>query len=150
MSWRAITEDDLLLSISGAELEALRAAVLASGQDDPVANSIIRTVDEVRGYIAACDRNELGEGDTMPEKLIRPAVDVIILDIMGRAGGTMIDESGYRRDRAKDARRLFERVADCKYAIEAPAVVDSEKIGGPTPSFTGRAKHFSRTDQDGI
>ena len=52
MSWSAITEAEIVTHISGDELEALRAAALADGQEDPVDPSITQVTDEVRGYVA--------------------------------------------------------------------------------------------------
>lgn len=150
MAWRSITEADLLTKISGAELSSLRTAVLASGQADPVPAAIGQVVDECRGYIAACTNNTLGEGATVPEKLIGSCVAKIIIEIMTRVAGTVIDPEGARARSATAATRLFERVASCGFAVEAPETATSEKLPSPSPSIKARRRHFTRADQEGI
>jgi hypothetical protein len=118
--WREITEPDLLKQISGTELEALRSAALGN-QDDPVQPSIDDVTAEVRGYIAGNAKNDLdADPAKLPDRLIAAAVSLIIIQIMTRAAGTMIDPDGARQKRADEARRLLGHVAEGKFSIADP------------------------------
>lgn len=145
--WREITENDLLLKISGPELAAFRAAALETGQTDPVASVITQQVDLARGYIARCTNNlPLNLGETIPSKLIGSVVDLIIMDIMTRAAGTILDPDGVRRKNAERATRLLMEVARCMFVIEEATTVDTEKLSYAHPSFNtqDRSRVFGR------
>jgi hypothetical protein len=149
MSWRAITEADLLQCISGAELETLRETLLADGQADPVASQITLTVNLVRGYIAACDRNTLGAAGTLPDGLVLPACQIIVVDLNTRAGGVLVDDSG-QRAKAKDAAlaMLSRDVATCKFAVEDPD--SAVQPAAPRPAIDVPTRNWSAANQDGI
>jgi hypothetical protein len=146
MSWIAITEAHLLQHLSGAELEALRAAALADGQVDPVGPSISQITQEIRGYIAACRQNTLSTDNTLvPDRLSRAACAMIVAVIIGRVPGYELDAK--KISALEDARRLMRDVAACNFAIEDPTSGDEST---PAPSITSRPHAFSQTDQDGI
>jgi hypothetical protein len=148
MAWAAITEADVVTRISGTELEAYRAAALADGQVDPVAPAILQVTDLARGYIAACKENILGPDGTLPSKLKAPILDLIIVDIIKRLPGMVIDQA--RSDAQDAAIRLLEQVAACKFAVEEPTTTTDETLPGQTPSYTSRDREFDRSSQDGI
>jgi hypothetical protein len=148
MAWRNLIEADLLKKISGAEIEGFRSAALATGQADPIDDQIAQTVDMVRGYISA-GGNELGDADTLPERLIGPACDVIILDVMSRAAGIAIDPEDVRSANARRATKLFEQVAAGKYAIDDPATGDEQSQGGAT-RVTTNTPRVNRTNLGGF
>ncbi len=146
--WRRITEDDLTKKISSVELDALRMAALGDG-DDPIDAHITQTTDLIRGYIITASI-DLGPAGTLPDRLIGPACDVIILDIMSRAAGTVIDDGNVRRDNARAARDLFKMVAAGKYAIDDP-ITGETASANPTPIYKPtRTRQFTRQTQDGI
>jgi len=131
--WRAITEADLLTQISGTELEALRGVVLADGQSDPVQPSIDAVTAKVRGYIAANGSNTLSADlSTIPPRLIDSAVALLIIQIMTRAGGTMIDPEGARAKAADKADTLLRDVAAGRFSIADPVSGTESKAGGAT------------------
>lgn len=148
MAWVNISEADLKTRLSGPELAAFRSAALASGQADPIADLIEQNVNKVRGYIAACQRNTLGADGTIPDKLLGTALSLIVLEVMARAAGIVIDSNDVRRMAAKDATRLLENVARCQFAIEQPTTESSETIQNFEPTFSGRDFRFK--EQDGI
>lgn len=148
--WRLITEADLLKQISGAELDALRSAVLGD-QPDPVQPSIDDVTAEVRGYIAANSKNDLdADASKIPDRLIAASVSLIIIQIMTRAGGTLIDPEGARQKRADEARRLLRDVAAGSFSIADPVTgVESNEM--PVPVYTPRRQRTTtRAQQDGI
>lgn len=149
--WKSITESDLLKQISGAELEAMRGVVLGDGQDDPVQPSIDDVTAEVRGYIAANSKNDLdADASKIPDRLIAASVSLIIIQIMTRAGGTMIDPEGARQKRADEARRLLRDVASGSFSIADP-VTGTEGSAAVAPTYTPtRTRRWTRDSQDGI
>ncbi len=131
--WRAITEADVVKQISGTELDALREVVLADGQSDPVQPSIDDVTAEVRGYVAAADVDLDSDPATVPDRLIGSAVAKIIITIMTRAGGTMIDPDGARAKAADKADTLLRNVAAGKFSISDPDTgAESAGSGGAT------------------
>lgn len=120
MAWRTVTEQDLLQKFSSDELEALRSAGLASGQADPIAGHIVQLVNFVQGYIAANPANTVGPAGMLPERLILPAIDCLLVDVSSRVAGLLIDLNDTRKQARKDALTLFAQVASGHYAVEQP------------------------------
>lgn len=147
MPWITVTEDDLLTVMNGKELDAYRAAALADGQPDPVAPTISQVVDLVRGYVAACKTNSLGEGNTIPSKLLAPALDLIVVRIPQRVGR---DPKQGRKDSAATAITLLEQVAACKFDVESPATPAAESSNVPRPLISRPKRHFDRASQSGL
>lgn len=152
MSWRAITEADILQRLSGDELSALRTAALASGQDDPVDAEISAVTDLVRGYVAANSANVLGAAGTIPERLLAAAVDILAVRIPTRAAGTLIDPNDTRKNANTAAIRLLEQVALGHFSVDVPATGEesTEASASPRPSVYTRTQRFTPTTMDGI
>lgn len=147
MAWIAITEADVQSRVAGAELTAFKNAAKASGQADPVAELISQTVDEVRGYIAACSRNTLEEGQKVPSKLKSATLALIVYRINTRLPIAVTQE---RRDENERADRLMREVAACRFAIEEPTVESTEAINSTRPGITTPERDFTRNNQDGL
>lgn len=147
MAWITITEDDLLTVMNGKELDAYRAAALAEGQPDPVAPTIAQVVDLVRGYVGGCRSNILGEGNTIPSKLLAPALDLIVVRIPQRVGR---DPKPGRQAAYDAAVTLLEQVAACKFDVESPATPAAEPSNVPTPQISRPVRHFDRDSQNGL
>ena len=153
MSWISITEADLLVVISGPELKGLRKAALGRSQVDPVAPAIENTVLEVRGYVANCARNQSDADDTkIPPELKNAALDLIIIDVMKRAGGTMIDPKSARAEAARAATKLLERTADCKFTVSQPSgTIDTDMQSGSSASVVKKHEgKLSSSNTDGL
>ncbi len=146
MAWRAILEADVLTHITGDELEALRATALGTGQVDPVQPSIDQVTDEVRGYIAGCKSNDLGDAGTITEKLIGRACDMIIAIIIRRVEG--YDMSDDRRSAEKDAIRYMENVSACKISID-DSDTGAESTGSIEVAKT-TTRQATRATMDGL
>jgi phage gp36-like protein len=150
MAWITITESDVQTRLAGAELTALKSAALATGQTSPLSDIIAHVVDEMRGYIAACAANTLGQAGTIPAKLLSAALAMIRYRLATR----LPVKSLLTEDRVKEneaAIRLLEQVAACKFAIEEPATPDTtETISSPTPRLTARTRQFGRDYEDGV
>lgn len=142
MAWQTISENDLLQKISGSELAAFRAAVLGNTQGDPVAECITNQVETARGYIARNINNlPLNAGETVPHKLVGPVTDLIILDIMSRAAGTVIDPDNIRRKNAERATALLRDVARAMFVIEEATTADTEALSYARPSIHTHGHH---------
>lgn len=143
MSWAAIAESDVITHISSAEIEGLRSAALADGQTDPVAPAISQVTSLVRGYVAACRRNELDADTTkIPTRLLGAACDMVVAEIIGRVPGYDLDE--IRQGKYDKALKLMDRVADCKFSIEDPDTgedqVGSIEVGNSTTRVATRTQ----------
>ncbi|CAN5545533.1 hypothetical protein BH09VER1_BH09VER1_24590 [soil metagenome] len=147
MSWIAITEADLLTAISGDELTGYREAALADSQADPVQPTIDQVTDLVRGYVGGYRQNQLGPIGTIPQKLIAPAVDIIVARIPSRVGRT--PKQG-RADNRDAAIKLLERVSQGLYDIEEPVVKSEEQPTSARPSFSGRDRRDIRRESSGL
>ena len=119
--WRPINEQDLLLKLSGPELDGFRSSALEASpaQADPVAGVILQVVQTCRGFISRNQSNlPMGAPGTIPETLIGPAVDLIVLAIMSRAAGIVLDPEGQRRKNAEHANQIFMQVAKAEIILE--------------------------------
>ncbi|KAF0093435.1 MAG: hypothetical protein E1N59_2836 [Puniceicoccaceae bacterium 5H] len=117
MSWIQITEADVLTVLNAREIEKYRTVATAAGQADPVLETIKQVVDEVRGYVAACDHNELAAGDTIPSNLLQAALHLITVRIPARVDQKV---SETRMDLYNAALVLLRQVAACKFRVEQP------------------------------
>lgn len=151
MSWRVLTEADVLTKLSSPELEAFREAAVALEQADPITTAITSVTSLVRGYVGSNSKNDLDVAtDTVPVRLIPAAVDILVVDIPARAGGMQIDPDDARAKSKAQAIKLLERVADGKFSIDDP-VSGNESSAAVTPSYTPtRVRRYDRSNQDGI
>lgn len=129
MSWIELSEDELLAVMNSSRLEGIRAAALAAGQEDPVQPVFDMVTQFVRAKIDAFPTNVLGEGETLPESLLLPALDICIYYIAKRVDQLTEED----REAWKEANALLDEVADGDVKIELPATAD------PTQSTTGSA-----------
>ena len=133
--------------LAGAELSAYRGAGKAAGQADPLPEVIAAVVDEIRGYVAACESNVLGAGNTIPDKLKSTALAMIRFRLISRLPLTVGED---RRQEYRDALDLLREVAACRFRVEEPTTPETvEHIAAPTPSITARTRTFTRELQDG-
>jgi hypothetical protein len=114
MSWRAPTESDLSGSISAAEIAAYRAAAVDSSQGDPVTAQLASVLDLVRGYCRA-GSVAMGPAGTIPETLIRPAMDYLAVDVVKRLPRGVSED---RRRARESALAIFRDVAGGKMRVE--------------------------------
>ena len=151
MPWQTISEADLLTKISGAELDAFRSSALATGQDDPVAETINSQVLLARGFIAACRNNKLGAGPSIPDMLVSPILDLIVMDVMSRSAGIILDPDGQRRRNADKAMSILRDVSACRVMLPRPTTPTTEQIGYQSPTLhTDRRPQYNRNSQNGI
>ncbi len=151
MSWRALTEADLNSALSGPELASYRALATGAGMADPVQPALDRTTTEVRGYVAGCERNALGEEGTIPLECLGAACDLAAWYIIS---GLPINDASIvdtRKERKVDAIRFLDRVSKCSVKIAQPITESDEII--PRSSFEqvgGNVRQATRDKMSGI
>jgi len=123
MAWAVISESDVQTRMTDTELAKYNSIGLASGQ---TSSGIIQEVTDdvaalVRGYIKGCPRNSLASTDAaIPTVLHSPALDIIIVELMKRVGGTVTDVSDVRIAAYNTAMQFMDKVADCRFGIPKP------------------------------
>lgn len=130
MPWLTLTEAHILTGITGAELAPARTAALKAGQADPVPEVIAQVTREVRGRVAACSRNTLGDGDTIPDECLSAAIDIAVYRICKRIPGAAL-LTKQREDAHTAAVAFLRDVAACQVALVQPATAAAQQPGGP-------------------
>ena len=149
MAWTQITETEIRDRLSGPELAAYKSAALAIGQTDPLPGIIAQSVDEVRGYIAAAATVALGDGVTVPSKLVSATVAIVRWRLITRLPLNSAALLETRKQEYQDAIRLLEQTAAGKFLVEEPTTAAAEQISVPGPRWSARDRHFTRSTQDG-
>jgi len=151
MAWITLTDEDLASTLAGPEITQIRAAALKLDQPDPIEQALQESIDYVRGFIAACPQNTMGEAGTIPERLKYCTLDVAAHKTLSRV---LISPNKARHARYEDALRTLKEVANCKFLPEdpTPATTDSaeEATTFSPPSIQSPQARFRRSDQDGI
>ncbi len=149
MAWITLTEDDIITKLSGPEKAAMNSAALQALQAAPLPEVIEQVVKEIRGYVAACARNTLGDGPTIPDELLGAAVTRVRFELATRLPvPSLLTED--RRRANETAITLLRDVAACSFAIVAPDTPTSDEVGAPSPQWSVRDRQFGRSQQDGI
>lgn len=151
MAWIKITEDDLQTAISATELESLRQAALGDNQEDPVAATITRVVNRIRGDIANSGKYDVpADPALIPDRLLDAALAMIVIRFMSRPAAAIIDdENKTRATAAAAAERLLERVSAGNFAITDP---DSgrEPSGSAISTVSSNTRTFTRNKMKGL
>jgi len=121
ITWRQLTEADLLTAVSGAELDQWRALALAAGQADPVAPTITQVTEQIRSYAQRVVT--IGPKGTIPESLLTEAVDLTVARIENRVGVSATDA-------CKDAARAaLDRLKGLKGVDVDPTATPPSRVG---------------------
>lgn len=144
-TWITLAEADVLTVLSGPELAGYRAAALADAQADPVQPTLDDVTGDVRGYVAACNKNTLGPDGTIPARLKSAALDLVAVRIPSRVGRS--PKPG-RKELAEQAIEKLKAVAACKFGIADPQPdqlpVSDETPAAPAPSISSPRRHRDR------
>lgn len=147
MAWVEVTEAMVKGAMSSPELGAINVAAVASGQN-PLADITSTAVQEARAHIADCANNSLAAGETVPERCVHHILAIIRFRMLTRVNMAVSED---RRAEYKAALHFFERVAECKVAIEAPE--GETEASGCTPSMetvASRTRVASRDAMKGL
>lgn len=152
--WITLQAADLLSGLTSPEYNAVRTAAIAGGQtgDSIVAEILSQVTTEVRGRVAACAKNTLGEAGTIPDECKAAAVDVAIFRICKRIPGKAV-LTQERIDANSQALAFLRDVADCGVALVPPttAAPGAEQAGGTAAQVVaGTTKQYTRTKLSGL
>jgi hypothetical protein len=129
MSWITITEADVISKLSGPEIAAMKTAALQAAQTDPLPEVIDQVVKEIRGYVAACSENVLGDGVTIPEELLGAAINRIRYELATRLPvASLLTQA--RTDANSQALTLLRDVAKCAFKVIAPTTPSEDQAPG--------------------
>lgn len=150
MSWIEVTEAKVIAKLSGPEIAAMKTAALQAAQANPLTEVISQVVLEIRGYVAGCSSNTLGEGATIPDELLGAAVSRIRYELATRLPvASLLTEA--RQDANAAAITLLRDVAACRFKVVAPETAAEEQAGGgKRPRIESPTRYFKDADQDGI
>jgi len=152
MAWITLSEDDLTSVLAGPEIDKIKIAALKLGQDDPIQAALDEAVSECRGYVAACSRNQLGEGETIPSRLKGKVLDIAAHRVLTRV---LQVPNGARQSRYDDAQKLFILVSKCQFEVERPANLPDDPLEDG-PQYPGPIigeippRQFRRHQMDGM
>ncbi len=153
MAWITITETDLYGSLTGPELTAVQSAALNAGQSDPVPEKILEAVQEIRGRVAACQNNRLGDltqGEQIPEELKPTALAIVRYRVLLRLPLSSLVTPQREREYT-DALTLLSAVAACKFRIEQPANFSTQIIAGPAVTLaSSEERKMTRDSMRGL
>lgn len=140
MSWITIDETNVLTTLTGAEVTALKTAALGAGQPDPLLDTIAKVIQEVRGYVAGNQINRLGAGAVIPQELEADALAIIRYRAFNRlpVGRGLLTQS--RIDEYKDAIAKLHDVAAGRFRIEQPADISTQVIAGPAVQLASKSR----------
>ena len=125
--WRKPTEDDILATISQAEVDAYSKS--SSWTSDPIEMLLNRAAAYVRGYLATNGNIRMSPNEhEIPEATISPAMDYLAVDILKRINRSINDA---RRDARRDAIAYFDKIATGKLTVESYGTGDNAQTGGP-------------------
>lgn len=150
MAWITLTETDVITKLSGPETAALKTAALQAAQSDPLPEVIEQVIKEIRGYVAACERNTLGDGETIPDELKGAAISRIRFELATRLPvSSLLTED--RRTANANAISMLKDVARCDFLIVQPDTAAEDQAGGPGIEIvTKTCRKFSRDDLRGL
>ena len=136
MAWITLTEDNLAERLAAAELTAVQTAATGDA-GNPVPEVLESVVAEVRGRVAANDRNDLGPAGTIPEELKAAALALARWRVLSRLPGMRMLQDDARRMEYTDALALLAAVANDNFAIEQPEDPIEADTGGTLPPDVG-------------
>lgn len=152
--WVPITKEDLLAVMTADEIELIGQQMTTVDLDDRVPMLLAQTVAKVRGYIAACEQNQLIPADA---SLIPIA---FVSDALAMARWSLLtvlpnyDPGEARKEANAEALKFFDKVASCKVRPQPPqsevatmpinqlaptmSTPHDAEVIGDVPSRTGR------------
>lgn len=124
MAWRTPTEDDLVATLSQAEVDSFRRS---TGGLDPVGALLRRTSALFRGAIRTGGRARLSPVDTeIPESVVSKAMDYAAFDVLKRQNREIIKD---RRDARRDAEEFMRRLERGDFEPESYGETDEAAVG---------------------
>ena len=124
MAWRTPTEDDLVATLSQAEVDGYRRS---AGGSDPVGLLLRRTSALFRGAIRTGGRARLSPIETeIPESAISKAMDYAAYDVLKRQSREVVED---RRRARGEAEEFMRRLEKGDFEPESYGEVDEAAVG---------------------
>jgi len=134
MSWLTLAESDVKQRLSATEFDAVKASALATGLTNAITEALTEITNEVRGYVAACNANQLETGAKIPPECLSAARDRLAYVLSLRLP-TALPLNDHRVEANKAAIEFLKDVAACKVGVEEP----TNPVGGASEFFGGLA-----------
>ncbi len=142
MSWRKVTESDLVASLAQNEVEAYRTS--GDFEHDPVEQQIDAAVAYVRGCIRTGGKARLSKDESLlPESLVIPTMDYLRYNVLTRKGN-VVNES--RTNAYEKACLLFDEIRKGDYIPESGDEADDAEVTNDraTAPSTGKPNPYKR------
>lgn len=153
MSWTTLSTDDIKGRLTGAEFTALTTVARSSGQsaDDIIAQALDDTTRRVRGYVAACAHNTLGETGTIPDELKSAALALVREFFFTRLPGMKSLNDETRQKELERAVQELRDTAKCQFAIVPPETAAADQAAGTAiTEVNSRTRVATREKLDGL
>ena len=155
MSWITLTSEDVARRLSAAEFTSLKTAAKAAGQngDEILAEAIADVVTHVRGRVAACAKNILGEAGTVPDELKGATLALIRNYLFTRLPAMKALNDEIRQKETEQAREDLKETAACRLAIVPPVTpaAEAEQAAGPSIQLvSSRTRKVTTTTMRGL
>lgn len=128
----------------------MKTAALQAAQVSPLPPIISQVIKEIRGYVAACERNVLGDGETIPDELEGAVISRIRFELATRLPvASLLNED--RRAANSNALTLLRDVAKCAFLIVQPVTASPDQAGGPSVQIvSSTTRRATRDKLDGL
>jgi hypothetical protein len=136
----------------GAQVEALRTAALADGQDDPFLKIMPDVAARIRLKIESCQRNSISAtANAIPPELKWLACYLILEAMQLRLPSLRLTDD--QRTQISEAKKQLDRIADCKDVVSVPddplEPSDAQQAGGIT-LVSNTTRRATREKMDGL
>lgn len=143
MAWRVPTEDDIIATISVAELNAYKAS--ANWQEDPVDILCRRAAALVRDALRTNGNVEMSPNEyEIPEGCISAAMDYVCFDVVKRNGGAATKERAVARENAEE---FIQRIAEGKFTPIGWSAAETERSDGAGATVVVASRHRLTPDK---
>ena len=146
--WLTLTASHLQSRIAAAEYNAFTAALISSGQSDPVPQLLNHVSERIRQAVRSGGKVALGAAGMIPASLIDCGLSIAKYRLFGRVS-SMKRFAELAKDDNDQALDELKAVAKGELVPEAPSTA-TEDAPTPQPNITERTSDFERGDQDGI
>lgn len=153
MSWTALIAADVKGRLTKPEYTALTTVARQVDQtpETIIADAIANVTTKVRGYVAGCAKNTLGETGTIPDEL-KSAALALLRDYLFTTYPEL--KSLYGEARQKETERAIGELKDaanCKLAIVPPeTAADAQAAGTAIEEVSSRTRIAKRENLSGL
>jgi len=138
--WVTITENDILTRLAAPEVNALKTAATAQGQENPLPEILAAVVREVRGYVAAFPGNKLGPDGTIPDELQVAALNRARYELATRLPVASLLTDARKESNADAIARLRDVAKGTLRIVQPPHPKPAEQATPKLRGYWGSAK----------